>query len=79
MPLADLADEVAVREADAPLPEVPAEDVRDVYMMLYHNHVPRLENHGLVRYDQDRDMVALTERANELEPFFESGGEASVK
>lgn len=29
---------------------------------LYHNHVPKLQSYGLVRYDRDCDVVELTDR-----------------
>lgn len=33
---------------------------------LYHNHVPKLASYGLVRYDEDSDVVELTERGEML-------------
>lgn len=55
--LPTLADGVAEREADAPLQDVDAGEVRDVYLSLYHTHVPALEEAAVVRYDQERDWV----------------------
>lgn len=71
LPLADLADEVAVRERERRIDSIPAEEVKRIYMSLYHRHVAKLANHGVVEYDQDRDIVALTERAGCLMPFLE--------
>lgn len=71
MALADLADEVAVREHGEPITDVPAETVKQVYLSLYHRHVPKLEDAGVVTYSQQRDAVALTERASELAPYLE--------
>lgn len=59
MALPDLADEVAEREHDAALSQVPEDAVLKTYLSLYHTHVPKLTNGGVVRYDQDRDTVAL--------------------
>lgn len=64
MALADLADEVAVRENETVVADVPNEEVTRIYTSLYHSHVPKLENVGLVEYDQDRDTVALVEHAD---------------
>ncbi|WP_226012188.1 DUF7344 domain-containing protein [Halomicrobium salinisoli] len=64
--LADLADEVAVREYDSPVTEIPAEEVKEIYVSLYHVHVPRLEDAGLAEYDQDDDLVTLLEDGQEL-------------
>lgn len=63
LPLADLADEVAVRERGEPIGEIPAEDVKNVYMSLYHSHVPKLVEADVVAYDQDTDAVVVDEHA----------------
>lgn len=55
--LATLADGVAEREADAPLREVDEGTVREVYLSLYHTHVPKLEDADIVAYDQERDWI----------------------
>lgn len=55
--LADLAEEVAIRERDAPITDVSGETVADVYHSLYHTHVPALADADVVAYDQDADMV----------------------
>lgn len=59
--LADLADDLAATERGEPLPDVPAEEVEQLYAELYHQHVPTLEAADLVRYDQERDLVAVTD------------------
>lgn len=58
--LADLADEVVVREKKQPITEIPPDEVKRVYMMLYHTHIPKMADANLVRYDQDRDRITLT-------------------
>lgn len=62
--LADLAEEVTVRETDRPLQEISAERVTDVYFSLYHNHVPALELVGFVSYHQERDLVTYQKDAD---------------
>ncbi|WP_254544430.1 DUF7344 domain-containing protein [Halomarina pelagica] len=57
--LADLADEVAVREHDRPLSDVSPDVVLEHYDDLYDVHVPALVDVGVVAYDQERDVVAL--------------------
>jgi hypothetical protein len=63
--LADLAEYVAEREADASVVDIPPERVQRVYFSLYHRHVPALEDADLVRYDQEADVVTVTERTSE--------------
>jgi hypothetical protein len=60
MTLADLADEVAEREAGASLSAVSAEEVLEVYLSLYHSHVPKLVEARMAEYSQERDLVALS-------------------
>ena len=61
MTLADLADEVALLErGERSLADVPEEKVKSVYMSLYHSHVPKMADEGVVEYDQDEDAVRLT-------------------
>ena len=59
--LADLAEDVADRETDAPRAEIADEAVTDVHVALHHNHVPKLVDAGLVDYDRERNVVALTD------------------
>ena len=56
--LPDVADEVAEREHDRPLRELSAETVAEVYISIYHDHLPRLVEAGLLEYDQERDLVS---------------------
>lgn len=80
MALADLADEVATREQEAPISEVPAEEVKRVYVSLYHAHVPKLADASIVEYSQQRDLVALSENSERIEPLLErsTAGESST-
>lgn len=64
--LPDLADEIAVWDAERPIDEIPAEEVKEVYMSLYHSHVPKLEEADLITYDQEGDLVSITERGLEV-------------
>jgi hypothetical protein len=58
--LADAADEVARLEHGRPLEDISPETVKQVYMSLYHSHVPKLVEADVLRYDQELDLVALT-------------------
>lgn len=65
--LPDLADEVAEREHDASLPQVPEDAVLTIYLSLYHTHVPKLAAADVVTYDQDTDRVALVDDASAVD------------
>lgn len=63
MALADLADDLVRWETDASPAAV--QDVREkVYLSLYHCHLPKLANVGLVDFDADRNLVDLREDAD---------------
>ncbi|ELY60413.1 hypothetical protein QA600_07175 [Natronococcus sp. A-GB1] len=55
--LPDAAEEVAVRETGRKVTELSAERVANVYISLYHDHMPRLVEADLIEYDQERDLV----------------------
>jgi len=57
MTLPDVADEVAVREYGRPLPDIEPETVTEIYISIYHDHLPRLVDANLLSYDQERDLV----------------------
>ncbi|SDJ82694.1 DUF7344 domain-containing protein [Natronorubrum texcoconense] len=56
--LPDAAEEVAVRETGCKVTNISAERVHEVYISLYHDHLPRLVDAGLLEYDQERDLVS---------------------
>lgn len=67
--VADLADEVARAEHDAPLPQIPDQEVRSVSLSLWHCHLPKLDANDVVDHDRDRDRVALGANAAVLAEF----------
>lgn len=56
--LPDLAERVAERETGRSLPDISPERVSRTYLSLYHDHLPRLLDAGVLAYDQERDLVA---------------------
>lgn len=65
--LTDLAEDVAVRENEGPITEIPDEAVRSIKISLYHIHIPKLAEAGAVEYDRDRDLVRISETADLVE------------
>lgn len=59
--LADLAIELVRRESDDRAVDGQWEQVRQYRITLYHAHVPKLAEAGLVEYDADRKTVAPVE------------------
>lgn len=72
MVLADLADEIAALENETSPMEVPPDEVERVYLSLYHTHVPKLADTGVVQYEQEKNAVTLADRAEQLDQYSES-------
>lgn len=65
--LGDLADEVATYEFDCRFAEIDPSDVLDIYLALYHTHIPKLVHSGVAEYDQDQDLVMWREPSRRLD------------
>jgi hypothetical protein len=66
-----LTDTVTEIEHGTPVEEYRDERL-DIYTMLYHNHLPRLVDAGVVQYDQTADTVDIGPNAPALVPLLES-------
>lgn len=69
--IADLAHDVAAWERDADPTDVPADVIEDVYLTMYHNHVPKLVDEGYLAYEEEYTTVVPTDDAQSLAPLFE--------
>ncbi|MGQ4555640.1 DUF7344 domain-containing protein [Halobellus sp. GM3] len=67
--LRDLAEEIAARETgESP----PPRNIRDsVYISLHQNHLPKLDDAGVVDYDRDRKTIELRKSAREVDVYME--------
>lgn len=71
--LTELAEDVAAWENDTTVDELTKQQRKRVYVSLYQTHVPKLEDAGLVQYDQDSGEVRLTEAANDIDQYLNPG------
>lgn len=72
-----LATEITALEIDCPSSDVTPEDREPILIDLYHNHLPKLTNSGLIEYDRrsgaikwalaSDDVHSLLERCHEVE------------
>ncbi|WP_449560119.1 DUF7344 domain-containing protein [Natronococcus roseus] len=69
--LADLADELVVEEHGTTIDGISAEVVTELYLCLYHQHIPTLEDAGLVTYNQERDLVTITQTGTSAHTYLE--------
>lgn len=72
-----VADCVTEWELSTPADEVPDERLR-VYMSLYHDHLPKLGEAGVIEYSQTDDTVALAPPADRLKPHLERTAESDL-
>lgn len=65
----DAAEELALVHCDSTKYDYPDEEIEQICASLHHDHVPKLEEQGLVDYDRERDQIELTEYACYLVPY----------
>lgn len=68
----ELARNVAALESGKPLADVSPERVHEVEVALYHIHVPKLEDAGLISHDQQAGTVERTRWYDTLAPCLDS-------
>lgn len=68
-----VAEAVAAREHDTTVRELSSDQRQRVYIALYQAHLPKLDEHGIIDYDQNRGAIELRELANVLRPYIEDG------
>lgn len=69
--LAALATKVAALENERPGTEIPRDEHERVHASLWHSHVPKLDDAGIVEFDRESDTVTLAEDTKTLEPYLE--------
>lgn len=75
--LPDVADRVAELEDGPPVEELTEERTR-TYLDLYHTHVPKLADAGVVSYSQSGDEVELASTVSQLRPYLELTAESDL-
>lgn len=69
--LGTLSEHVAAWETDTPLKEVDSTQRKRVYTSLQSHHLPKLDDQGVVDYDDRAGEVELTDSAADLEMYLE--------
>lgn len=64
-----VAEHVAAVENDIDVEELSAQQRKRVYISLYQSHLPKLDEHGVVDYDQSRGTVEPLPLLRALQPF----------
>lgn len=65
----DIAEQVAAWENDTTIEALGSNERQRVYIALYQSHLPKLDDAGVLTYDQQRGIVSRTQLANQLETY----------
>lgn len=65
--LTSLAEDVAIYENESPRTEISNEEVRTIRTSLYHSHIPKLVDAGVVKYNQERGLILGVDSADLVE------------
>ena len=69
----DVAEEVAAWEHDTTVQQLVSDERQRVYIALYQSHLPKLDKHGIIDYNQSRGVVEKTELTAAFEPYIDDG------
>lgn len=67
----DVAEQVAAWEHDTTVRQLTSTQRQRVYIALYQSHLPKLDDHGVIRYNQPRGIVEPTPLADEIAGYLE--------
>ena len=67
--MADLAELVTCAEHEIAFTDLDEQLVLETYTELWHVDIPKLEESGLIAYDQESDVVALAPAADAIDGF----------
>lgn len=67
----NLAEWIAAAENGTSVQQLSSSERKCVYVGLYQNHLPLMDDAGVVDYDDDRKTVELRETVTQLEPYLE--------
>ena len=65
-PLTDIARKVADGENDVPPATVTDDQLRDVYVSLYHAHIPKLVDLEVITFDRNNETISAADHAEQV-------------
>ncbi|WP_049972902.1 DUF7344 domain-containing protein [Haladaptatus cibarius] len=68
----DLAEQVAAWENDTTLQALASDERQRVYIALYQSHLPKLDNEGIIEYNQSRGIVERGPLADQFDPYLDT-------
>jgi hypothetical protein len=68
----DVAEQVAAWEHDTTVQQLTSNQRQRAYISLYQCHLPKLDDEGIIEYNQQRGFVERTPLANQLDPYLDT-------
>ncbi|WP_158059705.1 DUF7344 domain-containing protein [Halorussus halophilus] len=68
----EMAEQVAAWEHDTTLQALTSDECQRVYIALYQTHLPKLDEEGIINYNQSRGIVERTPLADELQRYLDT-------
>ena len=68
----DMAEQVAAWEHDTTLQALTSDERQRVYIALYQAHLPKLDEKGVINYNQSRGIVEPTARVGQLTQYLQA-------
>lgn len=69
--LQDLATEVAAWENETDPEDLTDKERKRLYVSLYQTHIPKLDDVGVIEYDQDSGEIQLTDQVGDLSMYLD--------
>ncbi len=73
----DVAEQVAAWEHDTTVQALTSDERQRVYIALYQSHLPKLDDVGLIDYNQSRGIIDPRETVEQVEPYLNTAESAS--
>ncbi|MFD1564333.1 ArsR family transcriptional regulator [Haloarchaeobius amylolyticus] len=70
--LGELAEQIAAWENDTSVNALNSDQRKRVYVALYQTHLPKMDDAGIVEYDQDRGLISLADNADLLMMYLDT-------
>ncbi len=67
----EMAEHIAAVENDTTVQQISSYERKRVYVGLYQNHLPMMDDVGVLEYDKNRGTVQLSACATQLEPYLD--------
>ncbi|EMA01370.1 hypothetical protein SAMN05443574_1129 [Haloarcula vallismortis] len=69
--MSDIAEHIAALEHDTTVDSLRSKQRQRVYIALYQSHLPKMDDAGVINYNQDRGLVEATALANSFDKYLD--------